>query len=139
VIALTDGQDDCSVIRSADLPALAARTETVVHWIPKGGIDADTPMAHVSGPSARGACPYRPTTNTEPLASFVHGTGGVVHGGIIESLVGGIFRRILDDYRHSYVLSYIPKGVTVSGWHALKVEVNGARYSVRARPGYSID
>jgi hypothetical protein len=46
------------------------------------------------------------------------------------------FKRVLDDYRRSYVLYFEPQGVPSAGWHALKVEVPAARYTIRARSGY---
>jgi hypothetical protein len=46
------------------------------------------------------------------------------------------FLRILEEFRHRYVLSYTPEGVTKGGWHQLDVRVKGRRASVRARHGY---
>jgi hypothetical protein len=35
-----------------------------------------------------------------------------------------------------YVLTYIPTGTDVGGYHEIKVEVNQSGLTVRARPGY---
>jgi hypothetical protein len=138
VLALTDGEDDCSLVRADELRRLAGRTESVVHWIPRGG--GPLPREHLTPPpastTARGTCPSLPTKDTFPLSEFVNSTGGVVHDGIVESLLGNIFERIISDYRQSYVLQYEPRGVEQTGWHALEVDVVTGKYTVRARRGY---
>jgi len=47
------------------------------------------------------------------------------------------FRRILEEFRHRYLLSYTPRGVDKTGWHRLQVRVKKAGVSVKARPGYT--
>jgi VWFA-related protein len=47
-----------------------------------------------------------------------------------------VFRRILDDFRQRYLVTYTPKGVPESGWHKLEVRVKRHAAKVRARPGY---
>ena len=46
-----------------------------------------------------------------------------------------LFTRILDEFRHRYLLSYTPMGVQREGWHRLEVRVN-RKAVVNARPGY---
>jgi VWFA-related protein len=46
------------------------------------------------------------------------------------------FERVLEEFRHRYVLSYRPTGVEHTGWHALKVRVKQRGLSVKARRGY---
>jgi hypothetical protein len=41
----------------------------------------------------------------------------------------------LDEVRHSYLVSYSPRGVSQSGWHKLDVRVKCRSVSVKARPG----
>jgi Ca-activated chloride channel homolog len=47
------------------------------------------------------------------------------------------FRRILDEFRHRYLLSYRPNGVDRNGWHRLQVRVRKPGVTVKARPGYT--
>jgi len=138
VLALTDGEDDCSLVRADELRRLAGRTESVVHWIPRGGTPLDGARFALppASSSSRGTCPSLPTKDTSPLSEFVNSTGGVVHNGLMESLLGNIFERIISDYRQSYVLQYEPRGVDPTGWHKLQVEVVSGTYSVHARSGY---
>ena len=46
------------------------------------------------------------------------------------------FLGILDEFRHRYLVSYTPKGVSKDGWHKLDVRVRGRRATIKARPGY---
>jgi VWFA-related protein len=46
------------------------------------------------------------------------------------------FLGLLQEFRHRYLLSYTPKGVNTTGWHALDVQVTSSHAKVRARPGY---
>ncbi len=46
------------------------------------------------------------------------------------------FLKVLDEFRHRYLLSYQPRGVEKTGWHRLEVKVKGRGATVRARPGY---
>ena len=46
------------------------------------------------------------------------------------------FRKVLEEFRHRYLLSYTPTGVERSGWHRLNVRVKQQGASVKARPGY---
>jgi Ca-activated chloride channel family protein len=46
------------------------------------------------------------------------------------------FLRILDEFRHRYLVSYTPRGVARDGWHRLDVRVKNRRATIKARPGY---
>ncbi len=46
------------------------------------------------------------------------------------------FLGILEEFRHRYLVSYAPRGVTRQGWHKLEVRVKNWRASIKARPGY---
>jgi len=67
------------------------------------------------------------------LSSF---TGGTHYK--VESTrdLRGTFLKILDEFRHRYLLSYSPAGVSKDGWHRLDVRVKNRRATVKARPGY---
>ena len=52
-----------------------------------------------------------------------------------ENLVS-TFRRVLADFRSSYVLYFTPQGVDRSGSHSLDVRVKQEGTEVRARRGY---
>jgi len=46
------------------------------------------------------------------------------------------FLRILEEFRHRYLISYTPRGVAQNGWHRLDVKVKNRRATIKARPGY---
>ena len=44
---------------------------------------------------------------------------------------------MLDDFRASYVLQYVPRGIAPEGWHEVSVTVKKhPKYEIRARKGY---
>lgn len=46
------------------------------------------------------------------------------------------FLKVLDEFRHRYLLSYTPRGVRPAGWHQVEVKVKRRGATVKARPGY---
>ena len=131
VVALTDGEDGCSVVRPDALRQLIGITESVVHWIP------------MEGRGIRGAtatCDKKRDSDASSLTDLVKGSGGDIHSSAFSGLFGNTaakaFKKVLEDYRQSYVLHYTPTGVEPRGWHSLKVEVPSGKYAIRARSGY---
>lgn len=60
-------------------------------------------------------------------------------GGSLHHLSAGedAFKRILDEYRHTYLLRYSPRGVDRGGWHEIDVKVTRpGSFNIRARKGY---
>jgi VWFA-related protein len=50
--------------------------------------------------------------------------------------LNAVFREILEEFRHRYLLTYSPRGVAAEGWHDLDVRVKRRGATVKARPGY---
>jgi Ca-activated chloride channel homolog len=71
---------------------------------------------------------------------FLTDLGAATGGRLIEIEstrdLNGAFRRVLDEFRQRYLISYSPQGVATGGWHRLDVRVKGRNLTVRARPGY---
>jgi VWFA-related protein len=63
-------------------------------------------------------------------------TGGRLHEADRGEDLSKVFRSILDEFRHRYLITYTPKGVAKDGWHKLDVRVNRPGARVKARPGY---
>src|SRR5205814_1940248 len=63
-------------------------------------------------------------------------TGGTAYR--IESThdLRATFLQILDEFRHRYLVSYTPRGVSRDGWHRLEVRVKNRRATIKARTGY---
>lgn len=69
-------------------------------------------------------------------------TGGKVHVTqlITAPSLRSTFEQVFETFRQSYVLRYVPKGVTRDGWHTITVTTPGHRRAVaRARRGYGVD
>ena len=78
------------------------------------------------------------TKGTRPafLADLAELTGGRLHEVDRNEDLSNTFRAILDEFRHRYLVTYMPKGVPKDGWHKLEVRVNRPGARVKARPGY---
>jgi VWFA-related protein len=95
-------------------------------------IDQVTARAE-AGPAGSGQLFPNEDTFTELTAR----TGGRLFIVDYQDSVGDAFKRILDEYRTSYVLQYTPTGVPREGWHELAVRVKRpGRLQVVARKGY---
>jgi hypothetical protein len=70
------------------------------------------------------------------LGELVELTGGALFE--VESIENpsSVFLRILNEFRQRYLLTYIPRDVSESGWHKVEVRVGNRAARVRTRPGY---
>jgi len=84
----------------------------------------------------RSAGPYTGGPNTAALKDAAAATGGLVYADSTRTPIPQVFRRILDDFRASYVLTYTPAGVDRGGTHTLTVRTTNKSYTVRARRTY---
>jgi VWFA-related protein len=130
VVAMTDGQDACSLITPEQIRQLGRRTEAVVHWVRMGG-QSGLPVG-TAGPACGGPGRFEPGL----LSRLADDTGGTVRDGGRASDIAATLERVLDDSRTSYLLSFTPEGVSSTGWHRLSVKVTSGRYTVRSRSGY---
>jgi VWFA-related protein len=78
----------------------------------------------------------RSKVKPEFLRDFTAATGGRLFEIEKTGDLAQTFRSIVDEFRHRYVVSYSPRGVSKTGWHRLEVHVKRRGASVRARPGY---
>ena len=141
VIVFTDGIDICSLVSPNALRSAAERSGAVLHWV-RVQRQQESPklLAAFRGAGAFCRAGSQPLTRDPqtPLQDAVERTGGTVFPVWFgaETLIVNAFERVLEDYRTSYVLQYVPQGVELAGWHTLRVEVKDSRYVVRSRPGY---
>ena len=70
------------------------------------------------------------------LKELTDATGGELFEIQSSSELDAAFAKVLDQFRHRYLLSYRPRGVKQGGWHRLQVRVKQGGTTVRARPGY---
>jgi Ca-activated chloride channel homolog len=126
VVLFSDGQDSSSITDGNTLLDVARRSTSTVAIILAS-------LMH-----ERPASLLRATT--EKVGAFSERIAGET-GGIVTSVKPGEnlsskFRRMLQEFRSSYVLYFIPRGVERSGSHTLDVRVKRPGVTVRARRGY---
>jgi len=116
VIVFSDGVDTSSWLTAAQVLEAARYADVVVYGVTLRGAD-------------------RP----ELLRGLSDLTGGALLEVDSTRNLTGVFVRILEEFRHRYLISYTPRGVSREGWHDLEVTVKGRRATVRARAGYVAD
>jgi Ca-activated chloride channel family protein len=113
VLVFSDGVDTASWLTPEQIIETAKRSDAVVYALsPKGA------------------------GSKEFLRELAEQTGGDAIE--VESLreLSARFVTILEEFRHRYLLSYSPKGVTGPGWHRLEVRLKNRRATIKARAGY---
>ena len=128
VLALSDGDDNISLLDGADVRDLARRSETVLYVVLRGTLRA-------SG-SRVGWLAFKGPGDLSPLEEAAAITGGEMRREKPDASAAALFKQVVDDFKAGYVLRYTPSGVAPGGWHDLAVTVKNARYTVRARRGY---
>ena len=145
VVAFTDGWDTWSTLDADELPALASRSDAVMHvvfWASPDQFDVGAPVGTIGISSTMGI--GRPRLSASERARWEAGyrasrSAAERTGGTYRAASAGAdpFKPILDDFRTSYVVRYVPHGVDTTGWHELKVNVvRPGSLTVRARKGY---
>ena len=144
VVALTDADDTKSITEAGAIYEVARRSDTVLHLIIVRP-PANAPMMSTLSLNQPLAF-LRPTqtpAERKTLFDAAVVTGGAVHGAtatdVIVHKVNAVdtFKKVIDEFRQSYVLQYQPANVAATGWHDIAVSVKGVdAKGVRARKGY---
>ena len=120
IVTFTDGIDTSSVSSAADVAMVAREARAVLH------------IALFGGSAERDSV-------VRMLRSAAEQTGGDLYAPETFSNAVDAFKQVFEDFRHSYVLRYLPSGVRVEGWHELTVSLanpGNRRYTISARKGY---
>ena len=117
VALFSDGHDNLSVTSPAQLLELARRTTPTVSTV-------------LATPARRLA--------DRAYADLAAETGGTVVTLLPTETPRDLLRRVLDQFRSSYVLNYVPTGVTRTGRHTIEVSVNRTGLEIRARRAYEV-
>jgi VWFA-related protein len=117
VVTFTGGVDDTSVLDLPRVRDVARRSDAVLYLVLDDSVPSQMRMA---------------------LGEMAELTGGGVR---MESHLSRPlrlrFREIFDEFRQSYVLTYRPVGVSVTGWHEVRVSLpSRPDLTVRVRAGY---
>jgi hypothetical protein len=131
VVAMTDGRDCGSLLDGERVYDASGRSEAVLHWVwvsNSGDFDRFRANAWCT-PTDGGEIDW--------VGRAAERTGGENHRSHFGDPAVKTFKRVLDDFRQSYVLRYSPEGVVSRGWHRVRVEVPAQpSYTIRARSGY---
>lgn len=148
VLLLSDGLDNHSVLRSAQVREVAQRAQALIYW---ARLEKDGRLRQVRpvGPGRR--LVYTPTEpgsawrerdeaqrERDELGRLVRGSGGrIVTLGRSEEIAGS-YEEILRELREQYVLGYYPDPTDRDGrWREVRIEVEGHRgLEIRCREGY---
>jgi VWFA-related protein len=130
VVLFSDGQDSSSISDVETLLDVARRTTPTVAII-LGSPNPERPASVLRTSSSVS------TASVGALSDRI----ALETGGIVAPLKAGEnltsrFRRMLQEFRSSYVLYFTPRGVEPSGAHTLEVRVKRPGVDVRARRGY---
>ena len=153
VVAFTDGRDSTSIIDAGTAAEIARLSESVVDVVVPAAERTEDPGTHrfaqrssgvasimgdnvVAGKSGPGIrAPDDPAMVA--LTAVVRPTGGQVFLLDASDSVSRAFKAMLESFRASYVLQYIPRNVASGGWHDVTVTVTKhGRYEIRNRRGY---
>jgi len=113
VIVFSDGADTSSFLRPDTVIATARRSEAVVYAVSVGESGSE-----------------------KFLRDLAEATGGRQLSVESTRRLSETLLAILDEFRHRYLVSFTPTGVSKDGWHRLEVRVKNRRVVVRARAGY---
>lgn len=113
VLVFSDGLDTASWLLPKSVLDVARRSDAVVYGVTAGRL-------------RRG----------DFLRDLSELTGGQLYEVESTADLGPIFVGVLEEFRHRYLLSYSPRGVSTDGWHRLEVRVKRPGVTVKARPGY---
>ncbi len=112
VLVFSDGLDTASFLTSDAVFESARRSNAVVH-----------------------AVHFLPD---KFLGHLTEATGGRTWSAGSDRQLEELFRRVLDEMRARYRLTYSPAGPQKPGWHQIKVSLKGARGDVIAKQGYFV-
>jgi VWFA-related protein len=127
VIVMTDGADNASSLKPAQVSAIASGIDVPVYIFGiVASIDnpSDDAWSHAAGSSAFEG----------PLADLAAWTGGHVFVASTPGQRSIAARQIIEELRHQYVIAFESSGRP--GWHPLVVRARNKDLVIRARSGY---
>jgi VWFA-related protein len=130
IVLFSDGQDSSSIIDADTLLDVARRsTPTVAVVLASASQQRAASLVRTSAKLSA-------STVGDVANQIANDTGGFVAMITPDENLTSTFRRVLEQFRTSYVLYFTPRGVERSGSHTLDVKVKDAKVEIRARRGY---
>ncbi len=129
-LVFTDGFDTSSWLRPESVIETLRRSESVLYGV------TTTPLSTIG--KGAGVPDYRASMRSF-LADAADTTGGRVLEAKDPSRLRETFTAIIEEFKARYLLSYVPDGVSRTGWHTVQVRLRrGRRGEITARPGYFV-
>jgi VWFA-related protein len=134
VVAMSDGDDNVSLLDGRDVLELARRSDAVLYIVLRATFSM----------TGTGWIPYSSPGDRNLVSQAAEVTGGRVSRmssaaadvGRPDNRVVEEFTKVIDEFRSSYLLWFKPSGVTLPGWHELSVRVKRGNPTVTHRKGY---
>jgi VWFA-related protein len=123
VMFFTDGTDSSSATTPEALTIVAQRSRATLSVV-------------IAMPTAAGTFASAAPARATPLDPIARETGGAIVWSIGDADLSRTFRRLLEEFRTTYVLHFTPRGVERAGYHTLQVKVKRSGAMVNARRGY---
>jgi Ca-activated chloride channel family protein len=130
IVLFSDGQDSSSISDADSLLEVAKRSTPTV------AIILGSPVPDRPASLLRTSASLSSATVDALSQRLAVETGGMVTTVKTGENLTSKFRRMVQDFRSSYVLYFTPRGVERSGAHTLEVRVKRPGAEVRARRGY---
>ena len=130
IVLFSDGQDSSS-ISDADTLLDVARRSTPTVAVVLASASSKRPASLLRTSSKLGSATIAAISD-----QIAADTGGFVVTVEAGQNLTSTFRRVLEQFRTSYVLYFTPRGVERQGSHTLEVRVKRPKIEVRARSGY---
>jgi len=130
VVLFSDGQDSSSITDADILLDVARRTTPTV------AVVLASPSRQRPASLVRTSAKTSAATVGDMAEQIASATGGFVAAINPGENLTSTFRRVLEQFRTSYVLYFAPTGVERRGSHTLDLRVKDAKVEIRARRGY---
>jgi VWFA-related protein len=144
-VLFSDGLDNASWITESEIPEVVKESNAVVYVVCSSPSEERT-----SSSPARWHSNFRPW-KSRPQESmrryfrnrFLRRVADDSGGRFFEiddaSSMEQEFRRVVEDIRSRYLLTYYPTGIAEDGWHDLEVKLVNHKAELRARQGYYVE
>jgi VWFA-related protein len=130
IVLFSDGQDSSSITDAETLLDVARRSTPTV------AVVLASPLRQRPASLLRNSTKLAAASVGDLADQIASETGGFVATINPDDNLTSTFRRVLEQFRTSYVLYFTPRGVDRQGAHTLEVRVKRAQVDVRARRGY---
>lgn len=133
LVVITDGDDTYSRARIEDAIAIAQKTDTIIFGISTKGGFIGSAVPGVEAGTVK-------DSGDKDLSQMAEATGGrSFYTGDMLALERA-FKKIGEELRSQYLLTYRPEGPFDGGYRRIEVRVNaGDKYKVNAKRGYTAD